>query len=71
MELSFYEAGGVTIFSRKCTAICDDYRDTAGPENPVGIQRTSLFDALRTCDINGTGGATLAARAPDAFTPLC
>ena len=58
------------MFSRKFAAICNDHRNTTGSEIPIGIQRTSLRDALRKRDVNGASGVTLVTRAPDAFTPM-
>ena len=69
-EFSFIKAGDVNVFTSKFAAICNDYRNTTGAEIPTGIKRTSLLEALRTRDIIGAGGTTLAARAPDALTPL-
>ena len=69
-EFTVYEAGSATVFPSKFVAICNDCRNTTGSEIPTGIQWTSLLGALRTHNTNSIGGATLAAHAPDAFTPL-
>ena len=54
----------------KFFAICSGFCNTTGAATPNGVQRTSLLNAPRTRDTIGTGGVTLAANAPDAFTPL-
>ena len=69
-QIPFYEAGGVTVFTSKFFAICNDFHNTTGTSIPTGVQRTSLLNAIRTRDIIGTDGATLAVCAPGAPTPL-
>ena len=69
-DFSFNKTGGHVIFASLFRTICDDYTNTTGAPIPTDIQRQALIDTIRTREVNGAGGVTLNARAPDVLTPL-